>query len=392
MGPLLACAAVAVAAVALASSASARVPFGFPGTMIDGPMNAPGYGPGAEMDMMVASGVESVRFAFHWIDAQPYRSFADVPSPQRAAFRDVGGVPTTFSRYDPMVAGAARRGLQLLPVVTTTPYWAAKYPGTFGSPPVGTRTYARFTRALAERYGPRGDFWRENRDVPYRPIRTWQLWNEPNLRYSWTDRRWAGPYVRLLRAGRAAIRRVDRRARFVLAGLPAFSWRDLAAIYRQRGARRLFDEVAIHPYTRPPRGLVEIAERVRAVMRRNGDARKPLRITEWGWPSSKGKAIVHGIGLGTTERGQARRLRQALLLLARHRKRLRIRSVYYYTWVTNDRPNTSVFFYAGIRRRDPTGRIVPKPAFHAFRTTALRLRGCARKATVATRCARRLRR
>jgi hypothetical protein len=378
---------VVVATLALSTPAMARVPFGFAGVMIDGPMNAPGYNPADEMDVMVASGVESVRFAFHWVDGQPYRDLSQVPEAQRAEFVDVDGVPTTFSRFDPTVAAAAARGLTLLPNVTTAPGWAAKRPGVFGSPPKGTADFARFVRALVQRYGPNGRFWAENPTLPRRPIRMWQLWNEPNLRYSWTERKWAPGYVKLLRAGRAAIKTADPGARIVLAGLANVSWADLEQVYRVRGARRLFDEVAIHPYTKPPEGVITILERVRRVMARYGDRRKPVTVTEFGWPSSKGK--VKGIGVSTDRRGQAARLGKALPLLARNRKRLRLANVYYYTWVTNDRPNSSIFFFAGLRHRLPSGRVVPKPAFHVFRRTALRLEGCRVKSSVATRCARR---
>jgi hypothetical protein len=386
---LLALAAL-VAGIALASAAAAaqaRVPFGFAGVMIDGPMNAPGYDPAPEMDAMVASGVESVRFAFHWVDGQPVRRLDQVPEAQRSQFVDVGGVPTTFTRFDPMVAGAAARGLTLLPNVTTAPGWAAKRPGVFGSPPKGTASYARFVGALAERYGPGGSFWAENPALPRRPIRTWQLWNEPNLRYSWTEPNWAGPYVKLLRAGRAAIKRVDPGARIMLAGLPNSSWIDIEKVYRVRGARKLFDVVAIHPYTKPPEGVITILERVRKVMGRYGDRRKPIAVTEFGWPSSKGK--VKGIGVSTDRRGQAARLGKALPLLARHRKRLRLTGVYYYTWVANDRPNNSIFNFAGLRHHLPSGEIVPKPALGTFRRVALRLEGCRVKSAVATRCAQR---
>ena len=376
-----------VTALPLATPAAARVPFGFAGVMIDGPMNAPGYDPADEMDVMVASGVESVRFAFHWVDGQPYRDFSQVPEAQRSEFVDVDSVPTTFSRFDSMVAGAAARGLTLLPNVTTAPGWAAKRPGVFGSPPQGTASFSRFVRVLVKRYGPSGRFWAENPTLPRQPIRKWQLWNEPNLRYSWTERKWAPGYVKLLRAGRKAIKAADPGARIVLAGLANVSWADLEQIYRVRGARRLFDEVAIHPYTKPPEGLITILERVRAVMTRHGDRRKPVTVTEFGWPSSKGK--VRGIGVSTDRRGQAARLRKALPLLARNRKRLRLANVYYYTWITNDRPNNSIFHFAGLRHRLPSGKIVPKPAFHVFRRTALRLEGCRVKAPVATRCAQR---
>jgi hypothetical protein len=296
-------------------------------------------------------------------------------------------VPTTFSRFDPVVAAAAVRGLALLPTVTTAPAWAAKRPGVFGSPPRGTARYARFLSALVGRYGPHGRFWAENPTLPRRPIRKWQLWNEPNLRYSWTERRWAPGYVKLLRAGRAAVKGADPGARIVLAGLANVSWDDLERVYRVRGSRSLFDEVAIHPYTKPPEGVIAILERVRAVMARHGDRRKPVTVTEFGWPSSRGK--VKGIGVSTDRRGQAARLGKALRLLARHRRRLRLTSAYYYTWVTNDRPNSSIFFFAGLRHRLRSGKIVPKPAFRVFRRTALRLEGCRVKSSVATRCARR---
>ena len=52
---------------------------------------------------------------------------------------------------------------------------------------------------------------------------------------------------------------------------------------------------------------------------------------------------------------------------------------------------SSIFPYSALRRREPTGAIVDKPALRAFRTTALRLERCRAKASVATRCARPLR-
>jgi hypothetical protein len=380
-----------LATIALAASAAApamaRVPFGFAGVVVDGPMIAPDYGPTAEMDTMVSSGVESVRLVFHWSDVQPYRRMQDVPADARARFRDVAGVPTDFTRLDPLVAEAARRGLRTLPVVTTTPGWAAAQPGVFASPPANVADYARFTGALAGRYGPRGSLWSENPALPRRPVRTWQLWNEPNLRASWSDPNWVRPYIRLLRAGRAAIRAVDPGARTVLAGFANLSWRSLAAVYRVPGARALFDEVAIHPYTRQVAGLGTILRNVRQVMRRNGDARKPVSVTEFGWPSAKGKVV--GFGIETTERGQAVRVRKALRLLASLRRPLRIAAVYWYTWAGREHGSNSIFPFSALRRVEPSGATVSKPALRSFRTTALALERCRAKSAVATRCAKR---
>ena len=41
--------------------------------------------------------------------------------------------------------------------------------------------WATFLRDGAERYGPDGSFWVEHPDVPYLPIRTWEIWNEENI-------------------------------------------------------------------------------------------------------------------------------------------------------------------------------------------------------------------
>jgi hypothetical protein len=375
-------------ALALPASAAAapRVPLGFVGTMADGPIAEPGFDPLPETSVMVASGVESIRPVFHWTDAQPYATIDAVPPAERSAYRLVDGVPTSFEPFDRLVAAATIRRLRVLPVVTTAPRWAAKYPGRFASPPAGTAAYASFARALAARYGPGGSFWAENRSLPrHRPIRVWQLWNEPNLRTSWSDKRWPKPYVDLLRAGRAAIRDVDPGARTVLAGFANYSWRSLAAVYRVPGARRLFDEVAIHPYTGQVGGVKTILERVRRTMRRNGDRRKPIAVTEFGWPSAKGKA--KGFGIETTERGQAARARKALIMLGRQRRRLGISSVYWYTWIARERGADSIFPYSALRRLEPDGATVSKPALRAFRRTALSLERCRVKSLLATRCA-----
>jgi len=361
---------LALLALTLAAPADARVPFGFVGVMADGPIAEASFDPAPEMDLMVASGVERARVVFHWSTAQPLQT-----------------APPSFARFDALVGNAAARGIRVLPVVTSAPAWAAKYPGEFASPPAGTADYAGFLRALVGRYGPNGSFWAANPALPRRPMRIWQLWNEPNLRTSWSDRDWPAPYVALLRAGRTALRAADPGARIVLAGLANYSWRSLAAIYRVRGARKLFDQVAIHPYTREVPGLVTILRRVRHVMASNGDRRKRIAVTEFGWPSAKGRA--KGFGIETTERGQARKAAAALTLLARERRRLKLAGLFWHNWIGTDRGSGSIWPYSGLRRQEPSGAVTSKPALAAFRRAALRLEDCRRKGSTAARCARR---
>jgi hypothetical protein len=74
------------------------------------------------------------------------------------------------------------------------------------------------------------------------------------------------------------------------------------------------------------------------------------------------------------EKGQAARVASALPYLAKRRHALRIERVYWYTWLTREVDPDYPFDYAGLRRLED-GRVVEKPAFSAFRRTALELQG-----------------
>ena len=79
-----------------------------------------------QFNLMVSSGVESVRAAFSWAAAQPFRTAADVPADLQSQFTTVGGVPTDFSNTDQVIGDAARRGLTVLPAVLYAPAWDSR--------------------------------------------------------------------------------------------------------------------------------------------------------------------------------------------------------------------------------------------------------------------------
>ena len=345
-----ACLLALVLCLLAAAPAGAAVPRDWLGVVVDGPMTEATLD--GEWDRLADSGARSVRTAFYW----PYGE----PSP--GAY--------DFSRYDPVVLAAAARGLRVLPVVHGTPAWAAERPDDFASPPRDGADLGRFLAALAVRYGPGGSLWSEHPEVRKRPIRDWQVWNEPNLDRYWSTRPWARSYVRVLRAARRGLLEADPGARVILAGLPNRSWTALRAIYRA-GGRRAFDAVALHPYTGKPQHVVKIVRFARRVMRRHHDARKPIWVTELSWPASEGKADAP-LGFETDDRGQARRLREGLRRLAAARRKLRIRRVYWYTWLSVE-GGVNAFNWSGLRRlRD--GQIVSSPALRAFRRAARKLR------------------
>ena len=353
------------------SAAAGAVPRGFVGVMGDGPLFSPAVDLDREVDVMTRAGVEALRVGFYWAHGQPLPAGTATPP----GWANVGGVPTTFTETDRMVAAAARRRVQLLPVVLLAPGWARAVPWQTWSPPshAAYARYARYVGALVARYKRGGSFWLERPRLRPMPIRAWQIWNEPNGPRFWTVQPGLAQYAALLRTTRAAIRRADPRARVVLAGLTDRSWASLAQLYRL-GIRASADMIALNPFSAEPRNVVRIVRRARAVMRRNGDALKPLLVTETSWPSAKDR-VVAPFGYEETEAGQASRLAQVLLALARERFRLRIRQVFWYTWMSLDRDPLYSFDWAGVRRLDGL-RVTTKPAYYSLRRVARSLEGC----------------
>jgi hypothetical protein len=333
---------------------------------------------GDQMAKMVAAGVDSVRVIVDWSYAQPYATMGDVPPSEGDEFTDVNGVPTRFDQLDQIVGLAADHGLTVLPTVLYTPGWDSEpHPYYAFAIPNQDGPYANFLSLLVHRYGPHGTFWQTH--SPAMPIRMWQIWNEPNINVFWWRQPFQRSYTALLRAAHDAI---------VLAGLPNYSWLQLAKLYKVHGARGLFDAVAVHPYTAKPSGVITILRYVRQVMNQNGDRRKPIIADEISWPSSLGKTQHNqGFDIGTTEAGQARDIGTMLPLLGTQRRALNLSSFYYYTWAGRDDRGGGAFDFAGLFHFDD-GVFTAKPAFSAFERAALALEHCRKKGSTPSVCRR----
>jgi hypothetical protein len=344
---------VAVAALTLCGPAGAAVPRSFFGVMSDGPLFAPTVDLGGELALMRSSGVGSTRIAVDWRMIEPVRGAED------------------FTGLDAFVAAAAQQRIDVLPVVLGAPGWAARDPAVPSSPPRDPAEYAAFLTTLIGRYGPAGVFWQAHPELRPQPIRRWQIWNEPDLGKYWAQKDWAPGYVRLLRVARKAVKAADPTAQVVLAGLTNRSWLDLGRVYRAGGGR-LFDVAAVHPFSKRVANVLKIVRLVRAQMRRYGDRSKPLVLSEVSWSSGRGHSTFN-YGWEMTEAGQAARLGQALVGLAARRRPDHIAAIYWYTWLSPPIGGRDSFDYAGLRRLDPAGRPLSKPALAAFRLVARRL-------------------
>ena len=228
---------------------------------------------------------------------------------------------------------------------------------------------------LVARYGPNGSLWRANPEVPSQPIRAWQIWNEPNLPVYWPSGPSARQYVRLLKNVGAAIKKRDRRAEIVTAGLPPSKLRGAIDIFKyidqmyRAGGAKAFDTMAVNSYASSASGLKKLIDRVRKTMNRRGDRRGKIWITELGWCD---KGPKHRFCVGT--KNQARNIAQSLKLIAKERRSWRLRGFVYYSW-RDGRPYAPDFKNMwGLHTGLLTLGDRRKPAYTAFTGGVKRLR------------------
>ena len=356
-----------------AHAAKRKVPRGFYGAMWNraGTAVDPSLYDG-QFARMAKSGVESVRTVFSWAGAQP-----------------VAGQAPSFTDTDHVVALAAAHRVDLLPVVIYTPVWARDYPDVASSGPRLPSDFSAYLTALIGRYGPKGTFWDEHRELPKVPVRRWQIWNEPHFDDYWHTEGgelWADHYALLLKDAYQAVKLADPHAQVVAAALASFPWTYLEAINRA-GAAKSMDVVAVNPFTVYPWSVIRGERKVRKVMRKWGQRRKPLWITEATWPASKGKAPGRTRASWqkqweTGPVGMAKRLREVYKLLVARRRHDRIGRVYWYTWAT-DYAGDDLFDYSGLLRWDGS-TFLGTPALRAYTASARLHEGC--RKTSAGRC------
>ena len=236
---------------------------------------------------------------------------------------------------DRVVRATAERGIDFMPTFYGSPRSLNENWRTL---PVKNkfqiRKWKQFLTRAALRYGTDGTFWDTHPDVEYRPVHSWQVWNEPNIN---TFSRPVSPrnYATLLRVSAKALTNADPEAKIVLAGLygtpPKGKGIDagpfLNRLYRFRQTKRSFDIAAVHPYATNSRQALQRTRPVVRSMNRHRDRKTRLTITELGWGSDSATAF----GTGSVD-AQGKVLRNAYQLFLKNRKRLRLDSIYWFSW------------------------------------------------------------
>jgi hypothetical protein len=280
-----------------------------------------------------------------------------------------------FSMYDGYVSEAAANGISLLPVLFNPPAFHRRGTGRPACPPQRLSAMADYARALVRRYGPGGSLWRERPTGAQLPIRSWQIWNEPNLGVYWCGRANPREYASMLRVVGGAIKNVDPGAEIVTAGLPPSKLKSamplekfIGRLYRARG-RRYFDTLAINSYAQNRAELATLLRDIRRRMNRRRDRRARIWLTEVGWGDA---GPSHRFIVGAA--GQAARIQSSFALVAKLRLKLRVRGIVYYSW-RDARPYPPEYkdmwgLHTGLL--DLHGN--PKPAYHAFAQAVASLR------------------
>ncbi len=306
---------IALALLVPAPSAEAYVSPGFFGISPQSPAND------TDFSLMERAEVESVRLPMVWSAIQDEDPTLAEPD---------------WEGFDRSVGLAAEHELRIFPFLWGSPSWVSPH---LSAEPVDSAWqrwgWSTFLHDAVDRYGPNGSFWEENPELPFLPIRRWEIWNEQNI-VTFAHRPDPKRFARLIRLSGRVLHRADPGAKVIVGGLfgrplqipPNVRSGDfLSRLYRARRVKEHFDGVALHPYVADAAAMRAQITNLRRVMRVHHDAATPLYITELGWGSdSGGSRWERGLY------GQANQLDQAFSLLSAQRLRWRIGGVWWFSW------------------------------------------------------------
>ncbi len=253
-----------------------------------------------EFQLIKAEGFPAVRLDIEWPLIEPQKGQFD------------------WAYTDQIVMGAVNHGLTVLGLLFGAPSWAvAPQARSFiHSPPADPKAFGAFIKLAAQRY----------RKV----IRSWEIWNEPNIGDSFNPTVNVPLYAAMLENAYTTIKSVDPQAAVITGGTsPSIDTDDSLApgnfirqLY-QNGAGKFFDAVAMHPYSSPdflsyegpPYSSHRAIKEVSDVMASNGQGYKRIWFTEFGSSTAPADAKAPDLGgqdLGVTEGRQAEILTDGL--------------------------------------------------------------------------------
>ena len=203
--------------------------------------------------------------------------------------------PSSFywSTTDQLVSAAESAGMSVDLIIDDTPSWAApprSTPHSF-TQPTSAAAFATFAGEVAAHYGPMG-------------VRTYEIWNEPNIHQFWQPAPNPGLYSAMLKDSHARIKAVQPDSTVISGGLAPsetsrgdYSPIDFLKDMYADGVKGSFDALGDHAYSYPAlpdtyepwsgwSQMAQTSPSIRSVMIAHGDGGKRIWITEVGAPSA----------------------------------------------------------------------------------------------------------
>ncbi len=277
----------------------------------------------ADYARMSAGGLGTVRIVLQW---------STVEAAEKGVY--------DWSSFDLLLSQLSIAGLEPVATVFGTP--GLYSPAVVDAPTNDEETldaWTKFLAAAVARYGPSGDFWptfeEANPGETARPIREWEIWNEPNSSTFWAPTPDPDAYAALIKRSAGALEEVDEEAQLMTGGMFATPQSDgaivsydfIADLFGNSGIDEAVDVVGVHPYGPDIEAVTGQVEDTRnAVDDAGSDA--DLWVTEIGWGSNDQK----GVDLSTTLDGQAELLTESFQSLYDSREEWGVAGVIWYTW------------------------------------------------------------
>lgn len=149
---------------------------------------------------------------------------------------------------------------------------------------------ATFVTSFAQRYGRGGSFWAQHPELPYLPVESYEIGNEPDITPTdpadETSLHYADPasYAQVYEAARAALHQVDPASQAVVGGMLDSGSISLDDAEQYLGAIGPMDVVGYHPYLYNVTTMEQDTVALRAWLDTHGHGGVPLDINEFGAP------------------------------------------------------------------------------------------------------------
>jgi hypothetical protein len=167
-----------------------------------------------------------------------------------------------------------------------------------GSPAGDAPKIARLVSAFAGRYGPYGVFWKQHPTLPYLPVQSFEIGNEPNVPLSFepdsSTLQYGSPagYAKVYEAARTALHRVDPTGKAVVGGMLDSGGVPLRTTEAYLAALGPIDAVGFHPYLYDEAAMERDTLALRRWLNAHGHAQTPIDVNEFAAAPHLGPTIA----------------------------------------------------------------------------------------------------